>query len=227
MEEGKRDADIGRQSAMKQDLSSKKRWINYAVDHLRSSPITGICLELSTSSIASFKPGSIVLRSLSIFVDPSSSRVVNLNRVARFHVLFVDLRRIAGFPALFVDLRRIAGIPALFGFPALSVNLRRVAGFPALSSIVGLSQFPALSSIREIKPRSPASSISRVFRVFLLSSPSTLLDWSYRFPGSLISRVPIQTFLNLKLTSNLVMKKRTLTQKTESILKYYNILLEW
>src|SRR6218665_1555478 len=47
------------------------------------------CLELSTSSIASFEPGSIALRSLSIFVVPSGSRVV-------------DLRLIAGFPALFL-----------------------------------------------------------------------------------------------------------------------------
>jgi len=171
-----------RRNELKQDLTAKKRWINYAV---RSSSITGICLELSTSLIASFKPGPIVLRSLSTFVDPSSSRIVNLRRVAGFPALFVDLRLISGFHALFVDLRRIAEIPALFGFPALSVDLRRVAGFPALSPIVGLSQFPALSSIREIKPRSPASSISRVFHagaILLLSSPSALLDWSYRFP---------------------------------------------
>src|SRR6218665_2602350 len=84
---------------------------------------------------------------------PSISRVVDLRCIAGFPALFVDLRLIAGFPALFVGLRRIAGILALFGFPALSADLRRVAGFPAIS-------VPTLSSICEIKPRSPASSIS-------------------------------------------------------------------
>src|SRR6218665_1295063 len=69
------------------------------------------CLELPTSSIASFEPGSIALRALSIFVVLSGSCVV-------------DLRLFAGFPALFLGLRHVAG------FPALSVDLRRVAGFP-------------------------------------------------------------------------------------------------
>ena len=52
------------------------------MDHLRSSPVTGI--ELSTSSIASFEPGSIVLRSPSVFVIPSGSRVVHLRLIPKF-----------------------------------------------------------------------------------------------------------------------------------------------
>src|SRR6218665_550933 len=104
------------------NVGSITRWItsssNFA-DHR-------YCLELSTSSIASFESGSIGLRSLSIFVVPSGSRIVNLRLIAGFPALFLDLRRIAGFPALFLGLRHVAG------FPALSVDLRRVAGFPAL-----------------------------------------------------------------------------------------------
>src|SRR6218665_1178973 len=79
-------------------------------------------LELSTSSIASFEPGSIALRSLSTFVVPSSSRVVDLRLIAEFPALFLGLCHVAGFPALSVDLRRVAGFPALF------ISLRYVAG---------------------------------------------------------------------------------------------------
>src|SRR6218665_3270243 len=80
------------------------------------------CLKLSTSSIASFEPGSIALRSLSIFVVPSGSRVVDLRLIAEFPALFLGLRHVAGVPALSVDLRRVAGFPALF------ISLRYVAG---------------------------------------------------------------------------------------------------
>src|SRR6218665_1229272 len=113
------------------------------------------CLELSTLSIASFKPGSIVLRSPSISFNLSISRVI-------------DLRLIAGFPALSIGLPRIAGFPAFSGFSSLSVDLGRVAGIPALSSIVGLLQFLALY----IGLRDQAS-ISGVFDLPRLSR------WSY------------------------------------------------
>src|SRR6218665_2070971 len=106
------------------------------------------CLELSTSSIASFEPGSIVLRYPSVFVVPSGSRVVHLRLTTGIPALFISLRHVAGipalsgFPALFVSLRYVPGIPAFSGFPALSVDLRRVAGIPALSSIGGHLSFP-------------------------------------------------------------------------------------
>jgi len=124
------------------------------------------------SSIASFKPGSIFISSLSLFVDPSSSHVV-------------DLRCIAGFPALFVGLRRIAGIPPLSGFPALSVDLRRVGvshNFPRVRRSSGYLSFPRFRrSSRSLDlsiPRSLAPSISRVFHAgaALLSSSSATLD---------------------------------------------------
>src|SRR6218665_3297781 len=158
------------------------------------------CLELSTSSIASFKPGSIALRSLSIFVVPSGSRVVDLRLIAEFPALFLGLRHVAGIPALSVDLRRVAG------FPALSISLRYVAGntrafwisrafcrstprrwntrgcwIPALlSTCVSLQSSRAFFDLRD------QASISRVYDLPRLSPWSYIniesLDWSYRFP---------------------------------------------
>src|SRR6218665_534062 len=92
-------------------------------------------LELSTSSIASFEPGSIVPRSSSIPQAPASSIYVLSLDFPRFFLVsprrwifraFLLLRRVAEFPALFLCLRHFGG------FPELSVDLRRVAGFPAL-----------------------------------------------------------------------------------------------
>src|SRR6218665_2149987 len=133
------------------------------------------CLELSTSSIASFKPGSIALRSLSIFVVPSGSRVVDLRLIAGFPALFLGLRHAAGFPALSVDLRRVAGFTALF------ISLRYVAGntrespeFPRfLSTYVASLEFPRFrrsGRSRKDLPRirSPASfTLELYYRVLL------------------------------------------------------------
>ena len=107
------------------------------------------CLELSTSSIASFEPGSIALRSLSIFVVPSGSRVV-------------DLRLIAGFPALFLGLRHVAG------FPALSADYVASLEFPRCRRSSGLPQDSrAFVDLRD------QASISRVYDLPRLSR------WSY------------------------------------------------
>ena len=62
------------------------------------------CLELSTSSIASFEPGSIVPRSSSIPRAPASS----------IYVLSLEMPALSGFPALFISLRYVAGISRAF-----------------------------------------------------------------------------------------------------------------
>jgi len=93
---------------------------------------------------------------------------LGLRHVAGFPALSVDLRRVAGFPALFISLRYVAGNTRAFWISRAFCRLRRVAGIPALSSIC------------EIKPRSPASTISRVFHAgAILSSSSASLDWIY------------------------------------------------
>src|SRR6218665_1623280 len=161
------------------------------------------CLELSTSSIASFKPGSITLRSLSIFVVPSGSRVVDLRLIAGFPALFLGLRHVAGFPALSVDLRRVAGFTALFislryvagntrafWISRAFCRLRRVAGIPALSSIVG----PTQGSRAFVDLRDQAS-ISRVYDLLRLSR------WSYIIIIHSIESIWI------KLISSLLLRK--------------------
>ena len=176
------------------------------------------CLELSTSSIASFELGSIVLRSLSNFVVPSGSRVVDLRLIPgfprfslvcatslefpRFSLVFatsMDFPRFLStyvasleFPRFF-GLRHVSGIPVRSGFPALSVDLRRVAGIPALSSIVG----PTQDSRAFVDLRDQAS-ISRVYDLPRLSR------WSYIIELFCVTRLNLSGF---KLISSLVLKK--------------------
>jgi len=139
-----------------------------------------------TSSIASFKPGSIVPRSPSIFVDSSSSCVVDLRLIAGFPRFLLAFATSLEYPRIFLYSRafcrptsprwisrafcwpsprrrntRAFCITRAFWISRASVDLRRVAGFPALSSIVGPSQFPrflrsARSSLDLPRLRSPA-----------------------------------------------------------------------
>src|SRR6218665_1902324 len=101
------------------------------------------CLELSTSSIASFESGSIALRSLSIFVVPSGSRVVDLRLIAGFPALFLGLRHVTGFPALSADYvaslefprcRRSSGLHCTSGFPRFRRSARSSLDLPRLRS---------------------------------------------------------------------------------------------
>src|SRR6218665_1657003 len=151
------------------------------------------CLKLSTSSIASFEPGSIVLRSLSIFVVSSGSRVVDLRLIAEFPALFLGLRHVAEFPALSVDLRRVAGNTRAFWISRAFCRLRRVAGIPALSSRRASSGFPrfrrsARSSLDLPRLRSPASFTLELYYCRVLLCHSIESIW-------------------IKLISSLVLKK--------------------
>ena len=89
-----------------------------------------------TSSIASFKPGSIVL---TIFADP--------------WIAFIDLRCSFHRSTLY------RWNSHAFRIPALSVDLRLLVGFPALSSIVGISISRIFLDLRD------QASISRVFNL--------------------------------------------------------------
>src|SRR6218665_1948966 len=100
-----------------------------------------IIFELRRSQVL---PGSIALRSLSIFVVPSGSRVVDLRLIAgipRFSLAFatlLDFPRFLStyvvsleFPALFISLRYVAGNTRAFWISRAFCRLRRVAGIPA------------------------------------------------------------------------------------------------
>src|SRR6218665_1978286 len=118
------------------------------VDHLRRGSSSNFAdhryyLELSTSSIASFEPGSIALRSLSTFVVPLGSRVVDLRLIAgfpRFSLAFatsLDFPRFLSTYVVSLDFPRFSlafatslEIPALSGFPALSADYVASLEFP-------------------------------------------------------------------------------------------------
>src|SRR6218665_2004338 len=166
-----------RRNERKQDLTAKnQRWINYALDHLRTSPITGIALSYlprrlhhSNQDLSLFD----LSRSSSFPQAPASSIYVLSLDFPRFSLAFATS---LDFPRFLSTYAVSLEIPALSGFPALSVDY--VAGIPALSSICG------------IKPRSPASTISRVFHAGAI----------------LISSHSIES-IRIKLISSLVLKK--------------------
>src|SRR6218665_86285 len=108
------------------------------------------CLELSTSSIAPFEPGSIALRSLSIFVVPSGSRVVVLRLIAGFPRFSLAFATSLDFPRFSLAFATSLEIPALSGFPALSVDYVASLEFPRLRR-------SARSSLDLPRLRSPAS----------------------------------------------------------------------
>src|SRR6218665_2379258 len=110
-----------RRNELKQDLTAKKRWINYALDHLRSSPITaGIALSYlprrlrrSNQDLSFYDlPRSFSLVFATPLEYPSflSTYVVSLE--------FPRLRRSAGSS---LDLPRVLpGISRVYDLPRLS-----------------------------------------------------------------------------------------------------------
>ena len=117
-----------RRNELKQDLTSNKRWINYAVNHLRSSLIKGIAWSYLPRRLRRSNQDLSVLWSLSIFVDPSSlpRRSTSCHQISH---AFHRPACIAGFPAL----TSIVGLPqftALFIYLWVQTSISRVFDLP-------------------------------------------------------------------------------------------------
>src|SRR6218665_2577348 len=129
---------------LKPDLTAKnQRWINYAVDRLRTSPITGITLSYLSRRLRHSN------QDLSLF-DLSQSSSFPRAPASSIYFLSLDFPRFSLAFATSLDFPALSVFPALSGFPALSVDYVASLEFPRFCR-------SARSSLDPPRLRSPAS----------------------------------------------------------------------